>query len=132
MVGAAMIVLLKIRRLCWTALALVLCTSPGHADTCLFEHCWGAVALDRNGVPARASAQRTAPEAWAQAERACGGKCATLEVFGDGCGAIVTDRSNAPALGFGTTADKAQSEALATCTATGGKVCRLRVWVCSN
>ena len=106
--------------------------APGEAGTCGYEYCWGSVAAGDNGNAARASGFRTAPGAWARADRVCRGKCSMIEVFSNGCGAIAQDSDGAMSAGFATTRTEAEAEAMAICDQQLGKACRVRVWACSK
>lgn len=104
------------------------------AASCGYEHCWGAVAVGERGVAARASAHRTAPDAVARVLRVCGSRCSVVESFVDGCAAIVQDSTRTTFSGFAITRHDAEAEAMAACAGngTGSKVCRPRVWACSE
>ena len=115
------------------AVALIIAPlTPVSAGSCGYENCWGAVALGEFGRTARASGFRTAPGAWARAERVCGRNCATIEVFNNGCGVIVQDSGAALSTGFAVTRAGAAAEALGACALAGGASCRIRVWACSK
>ncbi|WP_235439145.1 DUF4189 domain-containing protein [Candidatus Rhodobacter oscarellae] len=102
------------------------------AAGCTYGVCWGAVAVGDRGLAARASAMRTAPDAWARADRVCNGKCTQIEVFHSGCGAIVQSGQTARFAGFGSTQEDALQQATAACEASGERACRVRVTACSQ
>ena len=102
------------------------------ARSCGYDRCFGALALGPNGITARSSGQRTAPEAAERVERACGGQCNRIEVFHSGCAAMAQAPLGLPEFGFGSDRASAQGEALLYCRQNGGKGCRVRAWVCSS
>jgi len=107
-------------------------SDPGLAGSCGYEYCWGAVAAGENGVAARASGFRTAPDAWTRADRVCQQNCKTIEVFSNGCGAIAQNSDEAMFAGFAESRSAAESEVLALCDKQDGGVCRVRISACSK
>ncbi len=118
--------------MCVPGLAMAVAVTATDARACGYERCFGALALDPNGVTARASGQRTAPGAFERASIACGGRCDRIEVFHSGCAAMARAPLGLPEFGFGIDRRAANREALELCRVHGGKGCRVRAWVCSR
>lgn len=122
---------MRVRRLLAAFVVGLFWASAGMAGSCGYDYCWGAVAVGPDGIVARSSGRRTAPEAAERADTACGGKCPVIEVFSNGCAAIVQDSDEKLSAGFAGTRADAIAEAKGACNWDGRNFCRVRVWACT-
>ncbi len=115
-------------------LALMLCATvlPGaaRAEDCLYQRCYGAVALGPNKAWGYAYNQISKQAAIKVAQRNCPGTCGVVESFYNSCGAFAVGDNGGWGYANGATRSEAEIAAIDYCAPTGVN-CQPIVSICS-
>lgn len=106
--------------------------SAGAAD-CGYGHCFGALGLTNNGLPVYTTDLQTTAQATQRIDEICGKEgCSSIEVFANGCAAMVSQTQGKFFYGFAETKELGQAEALDLCTQAGSSRCFVVAWACTR